>query len=92
MPEPEEMEAAVRVSIEEHMERRANAIDSVEVMRLGWFRWRYRFYWGRYVVMGPTRRWTDYEYGVRRTRQGALIAAARRLTKLQIKHSNTWES
>ncbi len=91
MPEPEEMEAAVRVSIEEHMERRANAIDSIEVMRLGRFRWRYRFYWGRHHVHGPTSKWYDYESGARITRQWALIAAARHLTKLQTRHSRTWE-
>jgi hypothetical protein len=89
MPEPD-FEKAVLQSVEAHMERRATT--KVEVQRLGWFRWRYRFYWGRYVVQGPTRRWFDYESGVRITRQGALFAAARKLTKLQVKDTRKWET
>ncbi len=90
MPEPE-FEIALRVSIEEHMVRRANAAANLEVMRLGRFRWKYRFYWGRYVALAGTRIWYDYETGVRITRQGALVAAARHLTKLQTRYSRTWE-
>ena len=93
MPEPvdDKFKVAMERTVKEHMDRRANTIDNIEVMRLGRFRWRYRFYWGRHVVHGPTRKWYDYESGVRITRQWALIAAARHLTKLQTKHSRTWE-
>jgi hypothetical protein len=92
MPEPisdEEFNAALAASVEEHMERRATT--KVEVTPLGWLRWRYRFYWGRHIVHGPTRRWYDYESGVRFTRQWTLVAAARHLTKLQIKDNRKWE-
>lgn len=85
---------AMTSSIEEHTERRANSADHVEVMRLGPFRWKYRFYWGRYVAnpAAPVVAWSDYETGVRFTRQWALVAAAWHLTKLQIKDDRKWET
>ncbi len=84
----EEFKQALIISVEEHMERRATT--KVEVTPLGWFRWRYRFYWGRHHVHGPTSKWYDYESGVRLTLQWTLFAAARHLTKLQIKHARKW--
>ncbi len=97
MPEPvsdEEFNAALAASVEEHMERRANTADHVEVMRLGRFRWRYRFYWGRHVAnpKAPVVAWSDYESGVRLTRQWALVAAAWHLSKLQVKDNRKWET
>jgi len=96
MPDPvsdEQFRAALEATTQEHMDRRANAVENMEVMRLGLFRWKYRFYWGRYqkVPGAAVVAWSDYETGTRITRQGALLAAARHLTKLQIKHSRTWE-
>ena len=94
MPEPvsdDKFRKAMDAAVREHMDRRANAAEDMEVKRFGWFRWKYRFYWGRHVVHGGISAWTDYETGTRITRQGALFAAARQLTKLQIKHSQTWE-
>lgn len=93
MPEPisdEEFKEVLAASVEEHMERRATA--KVEVMRLKWFLWRYRFYWGRHIVQGPTVKWFDHESGVRFTRQWALVAGAWHLAKLQVKDNRKWES
>lgn len=88
-----EFRRAMDDAVQEHQDRRATAAENVEVMRLGWLRWKYRFYWGRYqkVPGAAVVAWSDYETGTRITRQGALVAAARHLTKLQIKHSRTWE-
>jgi hypothetical protein len=86
----EEFKAVLAASVEEHMERRATA--KVEVMRLKWFLWRYRFYWGQHRVIGPARVWSDYESGVRITRQWALVAGAWHLAKLQVKDNRKWES
>ncbi len=87
-----EFKAAVEASVEEHIERRANAVESVQVRKVGFLKWEYRFYWGRHRQNGNFMTWYDYETGARMTRQGALFAAARHLTKLQIKHSHIWET
>ncbi len=89
-PASDEFKQALIISVEEHMERRATT--KVEVTPLGWFRWRYRFYWGRHHVHGPVSKWYDYESGVRLTRQWTLFAAACHLTKLQTKDAQKWQT
>ncbi|KKL88666.1 hypothetical protein LCGC14_1922470, partial [marine sediment metagenome] len=90
----EGLRRVMQQSIEEHEERRHNTADNIEVMRLGRFRWKYRFYWGRYVAnpAAPVVAWTDYESGTRMTRNWAFVAACWHLSKLQTKDARKWES
>ncbi len=85
----EELAAAMQASIDETVARRAEGV--IEVMRLGRWRWKYRFYWGRHVAQGPIVAWFDYETGVRMTKNWAFVAGAWHLSKLQTKAARKWE-
>ena len=88
----DELRRVMQASVEEHVERRHNTADNIEVMRLRRFQWQYRFYWGRHKAQGPVVAWIDYETGVRMTRNWAFVAAAWHLTKLQTKDARKWEA
>ena len=81
-PASDEFRDALTASIKDHVQRRAQA--TVEVRKTGFLRWEWRFYWGRYKRVPGWERWYDYEEGHAFTRQGALFAAARQLTKVQL--------